>query len=133
LTAAVSGGDDRRWSFGEATLIRAAGFTHLAMLLVGILAPSQLFSPWGIPIAEPGTFLRFAVVAQGALGLSLVRAVRLPRLQGRLMVETAALVMLAFFAVLLADTMANRLPGRAPIVGVVDLLFGIALFRVARR
>lgn len=114
-------------------MIRAAGFTHLAVLVVGLLAPAQLFSPWGVPVSEPSTFLRFGVVAQGALGLSLVRAVRLPRREGRLMVETAALVMLAFFAVLLADAMAHRLPGRAPIVGVVDLLFGVALFRVARR
>jgi hypothetical protein len=124
---------ERGWSFGEATLMRAAGFTHLAMLVVGLLAPAQLFSPWGVPIGEPSTFLRFSVVAQGALGLSLLRAVRLSRREGRLLVETAALVMLAFFAVLLADTMAHRLPGRAPIVGVVDLLFGIALFRIARR
>ena len=114
-------------------MIRAAAFTHLAVLVVGLLAPAQLFSPWGIPVTEPSTFLRFGVVAQGTLGLSLVRAVRMPRREGRLMVETAALVMLAFFAVLLADAMAQRLPGRAPLVGLVDLLFGVALFRIARR
>ncbi|MEO7095659.1 MAG: hypothetical protein ABI175_20545 [Polyangiales bacterium] len=136
MTVAGSSGHaplDRGWSFGEATLVRAAGFTHLAVMAVGLLAPAQLFTPWGIPIGEPSTFLRFAVVAQGALGLSLLRAVRLPRREGRLLVETCGLVMLAFFAVLLADTMAQRLPGRAPILGVVDLLFGAALFRVARR
>lgn len=122
-----------RWSFGEATILRAAGFTHLALLVVGLVSPATIFAPWGIVPGEPATFYRIVVVVFGVLGLALVRAARRPHREGVLLVESAGLAMIAFFAVLLADAMAHRIVGRAPVVGVVDLLFGVSLFRIARR
>ncbi len=128
-------GDDAtaRWSFAEATILRAAGFTHLALLIAGLLSPAAIFGPWGVPIGEPATFYRITVVVLGTLGLALVRAARRSPREGALLVETAGLAMIAFFVVLLADAMAHRIASRAPIVGVVDLLFGSALFRIGRR
>ncbi len=121
------------WAFGEATVLRAAAFTHLALLAFGLVSPVTIFAPWGIALGEPATFFRFAIIAQGTLGFALLRAAKAPRRDGRLLVETAALVDLAFFFVLLADSWARKLPPRAPIAGVVDLVFGVMLFRMGRR
>ena len=122
-----------RWSFGEATILRAAGFTHLALLVFGLAAPATIFAPWGVPFGDQATFYRFGVVALGVLGLGVLRAARRPPPEGALLVETAGLAMLAFFFVLLADAMAHRIASRAPVAGVVDLAFGAALFRIGRR
>ena len=122
-----------RWGFAEATILRAAGFTHLALLFVGLLSPRTIFAPWGLPLEEPATFYRVSIVVLGVLGLALVRAARRPVREGVLLVESAGLAMIAFFVVLVADAMAHRIAGRAPIVGVVDLLFGTAIFRIGRR
>jgi hypothetical protein len=124
---------DARWTFAEATVLRATGFTHLVMLAVGLLSPRAIFAPWGVPIDEPATFYRFALVVLGTLGLALVRAARRPVREGVLLVETAGLAMIAFFVVLLADGMAHRIASRAAFAGVVDLVFGAALFRIGRR
>ena len=121
------------WTMAEATLIRAAGFLHLALLACGLLAPAMIFAPWGLPFQEPATFVRFMVVAYGALGLGLLRSLARTRPEGRLLVETTALVKLGVVAVVLADTLAHKLPSRAPIVALIDLVFGVALFRAARR
>src|SRR5579859_8081917 len=124
---------DARWTFAEATVLRAAGFTHLVLLVVGLLTPRTLFAPWGVPFEEPATFYRLSIVVLGTLGLALVRAARRPAREGVLLVETAGLCMIAFFVVLLADGMAHRIAPRAPFAGVVDLVFGAALFRIGRR
>src|SRR5262249_22170065 len=124
---------DTRWSFAEATVLRAAGFTHLVLLAFGLLSPRTIFAPWGVPYDEPATFYRFSIVVLGAFGLALVRAARRPVREGVLLVETAGLAMIAFFVVLLADGMAHRIAPRAPFAGVVDLVFGAALFRIGRR
>ena len=133
MTAAPIEARERGWSFAEATILRATAFIHLATLAFGLLAPKALFGAWGLPFQEPATFLRFAVVAIGALGLALLRAVRLPRAEGRLLVETVALIKLALVAVIVADTFAGRLPPQAPIAATLDFVLGIALFRAARR
>lgn len=122
-----------RWTFAEATVLRAAGFTHLALMGVGLISPATIFAPWGVPIEEPATFYRLAIVVLGTLGFALVRAARRPVREGVLLVETSGLCMIVFFVVLLADAMAHRIAGRAPIAGAVDLLFGTSLFRIARR
>lgn len=122
-----------RWSFAEGTLLRATGFIQLMVMLMGLFTPAQLFSAWGLPHGEPATFLRFMVVSYGALGLALLRAVRLPRAEGRLLVETVALVKLAFVSVVLADILARKLPNQAGMAVILDMVFGIALFRAARR
>lgn len=121
------------WSFPEATLIRSAGLIQLMMMALGIAMPARLFSAWGLPHEEPATFLRFMVVAYGALGLALLRAVRLPRAEGRLVVETAALVKIAFVAVVIADILARKLPSGAAVAVVLDMILGVAMFRAARR
>ncbi len=106
---------------------------HVALLAVGLVWPTAIFGPWGLPTGEPATFYRVVVVVLGTLGFALVRASRRPAREGALLVETAGLAMLAFFVVLLADAMAHRLPARAPIAGSIDLLFGTVIFRIARR
>jgi len=122
-----------RWSFPEATILRATAMIHLMFMLMGIFTPSLIFSAWALPYDEPATFMRFALVAYGALGLGLFRAVRLPRLEGRLLVETTALVKLAFVSVVVADIMARKLPNKAAIAVILDVIFGVALYRAARR
>ncbi len=122
-----------RWSFAEATLLRATGFIQLMIMLMGLFTPAQLFSAWGLPHGEPATFLRFTVLTYGALGLALLRAVRLPRAEGRLLVETVGLVKLGFVMVVIADILARKLPNQAGIAVILDVIFGVALFRAARR
>jgi hypothetical protein len=122
-----------RWSPAEATLLRATGFIHLMLMLMGLFTPAQLFSAWGLPHAEPATFLRFMVVVYGALGLALLRAVRVSRDEGRLLVETIALVKLAFVSVVIADILARKLPNQAGMAVILDVIFGVALFRASRR
>lgn len=131
--AAVQSAPAERWSFGEATILRSVALTHLLLLVAGLLAPAAIFAPWGLPFEEPATFYRFAIVAIGALGFALLRAARLPPSEGRLLVETVALVKLAFVAVVVADTLAHRLPNRAPVAASIDLVFGAILYRLARR
>jgi hypothetical protein len=123
----------RRWTLAEATLLRATALLHFVILGVGLLAPSAFLSPYGLPFAEPATFLRATLLAYGALGLALLRALRLSRGEGRLLVETVALVKLAVFAVIVADTFAQKIPRRATIAASMDLVFGLALYRAARR
>jgi hypothetical protein len=122
-----------RWTFAEATLIRTSAFIQLTVMLFGVLSPAQLFSAWALPHQEPATFMRFMVVAYGALGLSLLRAVRLPREEGRLTVETVALVKVAFVAVVIADILARKLPNGAAVAVILDMILGVAMFRAARR
>lgn len=114
-------------------MLRAAGFTHLALLGFGLLSPRTIFAPWGVPFDEPATFYRVTLVVLGTFGLALLRVARRPVREGALLVETAGLAMIAFFVVLLADAMAHRIAPRAPLAGVVDLVFGAALFRIGRR
>jgi hypothetical protein len=122
-----------RWSFGEATVLRATGFIHLAIFALGLLTPASFLGAWNLPYGEPATFTRAFLLAYGALGLALIRAARVPREQGALLVETIALVKLAFFAVVVADIMARKLPNRAAIAVILDVIFGIALYRAGRR
>jgi hypothetical protein len=122
-----------RWSFAEATILRATALVHLMLMLMGIFTPSLIFSAWSLPYAEPATFMRFSLVAYGALGLGLFRAVRLPKLEGRLLVETTALVKLAFVSVVIADILAHKLPNKAAVAVILDVMFGVALYRAARR
>ena len=122
-----------RWSFPEATLLRTAGLIQLLIMALGMVSPGRLFSAWGLPVDEPATFMRFMVVAYGALGLALLRAVRLSRAEGRLTVETVALVKLAFVAVVIADILARKLPNGAAVAVILDMILGVAMFRAARR
>lgn len=122
-----------RWSFPEATLLRATGFVHLAILALGLASPASLLGAWGLPFEEPALFLRVALVAYGALGLGLVRAAQRPTAEGALLVETTALVKLAFVSVVLFEILGKRLPTRAGIASVLDLVFGVAIYRAARR
>jgi hypothetical protein len=122
-----------RWSFAEATLLRATGFVHLAIMAIGLAAPASLFGAWALPFEEPATFLRFVLVAYGALGLGLVRAAQRPTAEGALLVETTALVKLAFVSVIVFDILGKRLPPRAAIASALDVIFGVALYRAARR
>ncbi len=124
---------ERGWSFGDATMVRATGIVHVLVMSAGLIAPASLFGAWGLPHEEPATFLRFALVAYGALGIALLRASRVGRVEGRLLVETVALIKIAFVLVILADILARKLPGRAWIAVILDLLFGFALYRAARR
>jgi hypothetical protein len=124
---------DARWSFGDAIFVRAAGLTSLLLLVAGLVAPQALFSPWGLAIVEPATFYRWAIVCEGVLGFALLRALRLPRAEGRLTLETAGLAKLAFFAVVFADAFTHRIPGRATAIAAIDLVFGVGLYRIARR
>ena len=112
--------------------MRAAGLTHVALMFFGLVAPLALFGPWGLPTTPP-TFYRIAIVVLGTLGVALVRAAGKSVAEGRLLVETCGLAMLAFFCVLLADATTHVIPGLAPLAGAVDLVFGTALFRIARR
>jgi hypothetical protein len=122
-----------RWSFAEATALRATAFVHLILMSIGLFAPASLFPSWGLPFAEPATFLRWSMVIYGALGIALLRASRLSRSAGRLLVETVALVKLAFVLVVMTDILAQKLPGRAWIAVILDLVFGLVLYRAARR
>ncbi|MGZ3417376.1 MAG: hypothetical protein ACXWUG_09270 [Polyangiales bacterium] len=122
-----------RWSFGEATVLRATGLMHLGVMAMGLITPAALLGAWSLPFGEPATFTRAFLLVYGALGLALVRAVRLPREQGWLLVETVGLAKLAFFAVIVADIMARKLPNRAAIAVILDVIFGIALYRAGRR
>lgn len=124
---------DDRWPFAEATVLRAAAMIQLLVMAAALLTPHQLLPAWGLPVEEPATFLRAWFVAYGALGLALVRAVRAGRTQGRLLVESVALVKVAFVSVVVVDVLARKLPNRAWIAVVLDLVFGIALYRAARR
>ena len=123
----------QRWSAGEATIIRAAALIHLMLMLMGIFTPAQIFGAWSLPYEEPATWMRFSLVAYGALGLGLFRAVRLTRAEGRLLVETTALVKLAFVSVVVADILARKLPNKAALAVTLDVIFGVALYRAARR
>ena len=123
----------RKWSFAEATIVRASAFIQLTTMLMGLFTPRQLFAAWGLPFAEPATFMRFTLVAYGALGLALIRAVRLPRAEGRLTVETVGLVKLAFVSVVIADILARKLPNHAGMAVILDVIFGVAIFRIARK
>ncbi|MBI2395229.1 MAG: hypothetical protein HYV09_37010 [Deltaproteobacteria bacterium] len=124
---------EARWSVGEATILRTAAMIQLGMMGFGLVAPGPLFSAWGLPFAEPATFLRVVLVAWGALGLALLRVVRLPRGEGRLLVETIGIVKLAFVMVVVVDILARKLPSQAAIGAILDLIFGVALFRAGRR
>jgi len=123
----------KSWTIAEATLLRATALLHLVLLAIGLFAPATFLGPYGLPFAEPATFLRATLVAYGALGLALLRALRLSRGEGRLLVETVALVKLAVFAVIVADAIAQKIPRRAMIAAGIDLVFGLALYRAARR
>ena len=122
-----------RWAFSEATLLRATGFMPLAVMVLGLVAPAQLFGAWGLPFAEPATFLRIALLAYGALGVGLVRAARRAPAAAVLFVETTAFVKLGFVAVVLFEISSKRLFPRSAMAAVLDLVFGVALFRAARR
>jgi len=124
---------DERWSFGEATVLRTTAMIHLALMGLGLVAPGAVFGAWSLPWAEPATFLRFMLLAYGVLGLSLLRAVRLPRREGRLLVETIGIVKLGFVCVLIVDILARKLPNAAAIGAILDLIFGVALLRAGRR
>lgn len=124
---------ESRWSFGEATILRTTAMIHLGTMGFGLVAPSALFGAWSLPYAEPATFLRFMLLAYGALGIALLRVVRLPRRDGRLLVETIGIVKLGFVCVLVVDILARKLPNAAGIGAVLDLVFGIALLRAGRR
>ncbi|GAC1351109.1 MAG: hypothetical protein NVS3B20_00710 [Polyangiales bacterium] len=123
---------DRPFTFAEATLVRATAFLHLLLVPFGLLMPASVFAPYGLPNQEPATFARFAVVVYGTMGIALLRALRLPRDSSRLLIETTALIKLSFVAVVVADTLAHKLPSRALIAVALDLTFGAALFRLAR-
>lgn len=122
-----------RWTASEATALRATAFIHLLVMSAALVSPASLLGAWGLPFEEPATWMRFAMVAYGALGIALLRAVRLARSDGRLLVETVGLIKLAFVLVVAADVLARRLPGRAWLAVLLDLLFGVALYRAARR
>jgi hypothetical protein len=124
---------EARWSFGEATILRTTAMIHLALMGLGLVAPGAVFGAWALPWAEPATFLRFFLLAYGVLGVSLLRAVRLPRRDGRLLVETVGTVKLGFVCVIIVDMLARKLPNTAAIGAVLDLVFGIALLRAGRR
>jgi hypothetical protein len=118
--------ESERWSFGEATLLRATGFVHLAIMVLGLAGPASLLGAWGLPYDEPATFLKVALVAYGALGLGLVRAAQRPAPEGALLVETTALVKLAFVSVVVFDILSKRLLPRAAIATMLDVVFGAA-------
>ncbi len=122
-----------RWSFAEATLLRATGFIQVAIMVIALVAPASLFGAWGLPFGEPATFLRVAVVAYGALGVGLVRAAQREASAAVLFVETAALVKLGFVAVVLFEVSTHRLLPRAAVATVLDVVFGVAILRAARR
>jgi hypothetical protein len=99
----------------------------------GLLSPQTFLGAWGLPHVEPATFERAWLVAYGALGVALLRALRSPRATGRLVVETVALVKLAFVLVVVADILARKLPAAAAVGVILDLIFGAALLRAGRR
>ncbi len=127
------GAPEPRWTSAEATALRATAFIHLLVMSAALVTPRSLLGAWGLPFEEPATWMRFAMVTYGALGVALLRAVRLPRRDGRLLVETVGLIKLAFVLVVAADVLARRLPGAAWLSVLLDLIFGVALFRAARR
>lgn len=124
---------EARWSFAEATVLRMTAMVHLALMAMGLVAPASLFGAWSLPFAEPATFLRFTLLAYGALGVALLRASRLPRRDGRLLVEAIGTVKLGFVCVIVVDILARKLPNAAAIGAVLDLVLGIALYRAGRR
>ena len=127
------GASEPRWTATEATALRATAFIHVLVMSAALVAPASLLGAWGLPFEEPATWMRFSMVAYGALGVALLRAVRLPRRDGRLTVETVGLIKMAFVLVVVADVLARRLPGRAWLAVILDLLFGVALYRAAGR
>lgn len=106
---------------------------HLAVMLLGLVAPASLFGAWGLPFGEPAMFLRIALLAYGALGVGLVRAAQRDAAAGVLFVETTAFVKLGFVAVVLFEISSKRLLPRSAMASVLDLVFGVALLRAARR
>jgi hypothetical protein len=121
------------WVYSEAIMLRSAGFIQLMLMGCALILPSAVFGPFGFSYVEPATFYRFSMLAYGALGLALLRVVRMPRSNGIVLVETIGLIKISFFIVVFIDTLARRLPSHAPLATVVELMFGAALFRIARR
>ena len=120
------------WSFAEATVLRMAAMVHLALMVTGLLTPASLFGAWSLPFAEPATFLRFTLLAYGTLGIGLLRASRLPRAEGRLLVEVVGTAKLGFVGVVVVDILAHKLPNAAAIGVILDLVLGVALYRAGR-
>ncbi|MBK7400208.1 MAG: hypothetical protein IPJ34_29140 [Myxococcales bacterium] len=121
------------FSAGAATIIRATGLVHLGLMASLLLAPRWTLAALALPWTEPATFLRFFAVAYGTLGLGLLRAAGLPKSRGLLLVETTALVKLGFVAVVTADIVARKLPSGSAVALALDVIFGAALYRTARR
>lgn len=122
-----------RWSFAEATVLRMTAMVQLALMVMGLLTPASVFGAWALPYAEPATFLRFTLLSYGVLGVGLLRASRLPRRDGKLLVETIGTVKLGFVCVIVVDILARKLPNAAAIGAILDLVLGIALSRAGRR
>lgn len=125
--------DRAAFSPGAATIVRAAGLVHLGLMVSLLLAPRWTLGALVLPWSEPSTFVHFFAVAYGTLGLGLLRAAALPRVRGVLLVETVALVKLGFVAVVTADIVARKLPAGSVVGLALDVIFGAALYRTARR
>ena len=123
---------DERFPAGAAMVIRAAGLIHLGLMVSLLLAPRWTAAALALPWTEPATFARFFAVAYGTLGLGLLRAAGQPQKAGALLVETTALVKLSFVAVLTADIVAHKLPVGSATALALDVIFGAALYRIAR-
>jgi hypothetical protein len=124
---------EARWTVAEAMLLRMAAMVQLAFMVMGLVAPASLLGAWSLPFAEPATFLRYTLLCYGALAVGLLRASRLPRSDGRLLVEVAGTLKLGFVCVLAVDILARKLPSSAAVGAILDLIFGIALHRMGRR